>query len=228
MKTEDIERILRQGAPDEANYFRVPLPQLRGRRARPRRVPVGRVGALGPLGAMVVIGVLVIAVLSRQGTTVAGPTATTIASPSQSAVGHCTAGDLEITADGEGATGTIAGGVSVANVSGHPCILRGYPGLALLDVNGAVLVSATGRFSSDFASDDTITLEPRTSGAEPQATAQFSWQNWCGQTPGGVTLAVRLPDDDEAMNVHLAFTATPRCDASDQPSTLTVGPFVIR
>lgn len=231
MNIEDIERILRDAPPGEPRYFPVPLAHTSRRGHRRRWASAASIAELVAVAVLAALVILLVGVLPPRGTQVAGPAATTPGpgSPAAPEARRCSAADLEVTAAAEGAGGAVAGGVAVVNRSRQACTLSGYPGLELRSQNGDVLVSDTGRFSPDFQSVETITLEPRTGGDEPQATAQFNWQNWCRpEDPAELTLVVRLPSEAATTSLPLPLSATPRCEAPGEPATLTVGPFVIR
>ena len=63
------------------------------------------------------------------------------------AVVACTAGDLGVwvaVAQGNGAAGSIYYPLQFTNLSGHPCALRGFAGVSVLDRNGHQLGSPAG------------------------------------------------------------------------------------
>jgi uncharacterized protein DUF4232 len=117
----------------------------------------------------------------------------------------CTANELVLTAAGwGGATGSMAGGASVVNLSSDPCTVAGKPGVELLDKRGAVI--ATGRGADTGAASPAVVLQ-----AGGVAGVTVVWSNWCGDPP-------RRP-----LIVHLSLaaggdlTATVREDAPGGP-----------
>lgn len=121
----------------------------------------------------------------------------------------------------QGATGSLAGGVSLRTKGAEPCSLRGRLQVRFLD-------------GSDPAGVDLTTLAPQR--PEPgvpvpslralrpgeSAFVRIWWSNWCGE-PTPTTLGLRLPSGDE---IDLALgKAAPRCDAPGSPSSLAVGPL---
>jgi hypothetical protein len=120
----------------------------------------------------------------------------------------------------QGATGSLAGGVSLRNRAGEPCSLRGRVEARFLD-------------GSDPAGVHLTTLAPQR--PEPgvplpslralrrgeSAFVRIWWSNWCGE-PSPTRLGLRLPSGD-VIDLTLG-TGGPRCDAPASPSSLAIGP----
>ena len=151
--------------------------------------------------------------------------------PTQPGVRPCLATDLQAVAGWEGATGSMAGGVSFVNKSSTSCVLPGRPGIHLVDAEGNLLPVANLPFSktpsaSGAASAGAVVLRPGT-----RAFVFFVWSNWCGQAPGPYKVAVALPGEGGQITITARdpegkpLDATPRCDSPDMTSTVSVGPF---
>ena len=158
-------------------------------------------------------------------TTVAGATG----------VPPCSPTELTGTARWQGATGSLAGGISLVNTGSTACALPGSARVQLVDARGQVL-PVTERQASDLcqAPQNTTGCQPQATvvvQSGQQATLRFVWQNWCGQMPiGPIALDVSLPAQSRPFSVPVVdaagipSVAAPRCVAPDSPSTLALGP----
>ncbi len=78
-------------------------------------------------------------------------------------VPHCSTSSLVVWLDtqGNGALGSIYYKLELTNLSGHPCTLRGYPGVSAVDLSGKQLGRAASREST--GTPHTVTLPSRAS-----------------------------------------------------------------
>jgi hypothetical protein len=149
----------------------------------------------------------------------------------------CLAADFDAVAGYEGATGSMAGAVSLTNRSTTTCALSGRPGIHLTDAQGNLMPVAnlefnrgesdqTGQTPTPESDNDALLVKPRET-----VYVFFVWSNWCGNAPGPYTLAVALPGEGGQLNVPALdpqgkpLTLTPRCDQPDATSTISIGPF---
>jgi len=139
----------------------------------------------------------------------------------------CTAQDLALAAFGwGGATGSMAGGATLINVSPEPCRLAGKPGVALFAKRGGPI--ATGGSGEPTPSGDAVELSEG-----DVAWVITDWSNWCGDPPARpLTLRLSLPggagDLDAPVREDGNSRNIPRCDVRDAPSTIGVPtPFAL-
>ncbi len=130
----------------------------------------------------------------------------------------CVAASLAADFEVQGATGSLAGGVILANGAGAPCSLLGPVTVRFLD-------------GSDPAGLTPYPLEPdppdagvplpslRALGPGEAAFVRVWWSNWCGD-PAPTRIGFRLPSGDE---LTFPLSRSARCDAPAAPSTLGVG-----
>src|SRR6476661_3288491 len=125
----------------------------------------------------------------------------------------CTSNDLVLAADGwGGATGSLAGGASIVNVSSTTCTVGGKPAIQLLDDRGTV-IARDGTAKS--ASGAVVVLAPG-----GVATVITVWGNWCGGVPGRpLRLRVSLPGVGGDLIARIREVGpgsrdeVPRCDS---------------
>ncbi len=151
-------------------------------------------------------------------------------------VQSCLAEDLKAVAGYQGATGSMAGGVSFTNVSATSCVLEGRPGIHVTDAKGSLMPVANLPFNGGAEGEGTPAPTMESKGPlvlRPGETAFvfFKWQNWCAHAQGPFTLAVALPGEGGQLNVPAQYpggkpiSTTPRCDQSDATSTIIIWPF---
>jgi hypothetical protein len=209
----------------------------RGRRRRTHR----RHAALGGGGAVLLVGVMAAVVITRSpgGTklNVVGPSTpypvssslpgTTLppapgTSPSPTAVPAttplCQAGDLQAQGSWQGATGSMAGGISLVNAGTGSCYLQGQPTIELFDQHGQQLNIVVSQPGSRAAQ---VLLASHSGPASVLA----QWFNWCGSDPGPVGVRLSLPSGAASITVAPPIGSTPRCNSAASPSTLDVGNF---
>jgi hypothetical protein len=135
----------------------------------------------------------------------------------------CTADDLVLTAVGwEGATGSLAGGASVVNLTSSTCTIGGKPVIELLDGRGTVI--AHGGDTKNAPGAELVVVSP--GGVASVVTV---WSNWCGSPPRRpLRLRLSLPGSagELAATIREAGPASPnvvpRCDSPGAGSTFGV------
>lgn len=135
----------------------------------------------------------------------------------------CQSGQLALVAGGwGGATGSMAGGATVLNVSSDVCLVSGTPALELRDATGKVIADGEAA-----APGDTVVLAP---GAVANVTTV--WRNWCKEPPSR-PLSIRVSLDDPKVRLTAEVvdwdssgvggsesSSLPRCDVETAPSTI--------
>jgi hypothetical protein len=150
------------------------------------------------------------------------PSPTPEPTPDPRTLPACTPDDLVLTAGGwGGATGSLAGGATVLNLTQASCTVGGKPGIELLDNRGNVIAHGAG----EPASGSGLVVMP------PGGVAGVTivWGNWCGNPPAR-PLQVRLsmPIGGEALLAAVDDTAPgspgalPRCDSPGAGSSFGV------
>ncbi len=143
----------------------------------------------------------------------------------------CTAADLAATADWQGATGSMAGGIVATNVGSTACVLDGPPSDVVVHA-GPTTMPTTYAGDRGHGPDGAIPSGPALLEPGERGVWWLSWTNWCGSDLVASSVTVTLPDgsgplvagpDPSSPNPGLG---TPRCDAPDDPSSLTVFSFV--
>jgi hypothetical protein len=136
----------------------------------------------------------------------------------------CNLSRLTGTATWQGATGTLAGVLTLTNYTNLTCKLQGRPRISIRDQAGQNL---SVQLLAGDSSGEVLWLDP-----EQAASAEFVWRNWCGTLPQGtVYLTVTLPGHPGQLTVEVLdpngrpMADTPRCDADGSASTLNVGTF---
>jgi len=142
----------------------------------------------------------------------------------------CATDDLSGVVAWQGATGSLAGSLRLTNVGNRACVIGELPlvfGLVdgqgqRLSVEASVAPGEVARLSPP------VVLQPG-----EQVSEQIVWRNWCGgdvQAPLAVQVVQKGVAGTAIANVgDPAFgnkVMTPRCDAPDQASTLSVGPVL--
>jgi hypothetical protein len=139
----------------------------------------------------------------------------------------CLAGDMEGLAGWQGATGAMSGAVFLVNKGTEPCTLQGRPGIHIVGPNGAMLPIT----DVEMSGESTPCCPPVILVPGSRAIAGFVWRNWCGEAQGPFSLAVALPGEGGQLNVAVLDRSgtpvvdTPRCDNSQEASTIAVGQF---
>ena len=150
------------------------------------------------------------------------PSPTPEPTPNPSSLPTCSAPGLLLAPTGwEGATGSLAGGASVINISDTPCRVGGKPAVELLDSSGSVIAAGS---EATPGSADSVALP---SGGT--AVAALVWDNWCGPAPHyPLSLRITLPQVGGQLTAALrgyfagAMGALPRCDTPGAGSSIGV------
>lgn len=121
----------------------------------------------------------------------------------------------------QGATGSLVGGVTLLNAGRRPCSLLGRPAVSLGDpARTRVRVK---RLAASAAPPDVLADPPgslRALRPGKSASVTLYWSNWCGPRPRALHLALA-----SRTTVSIPLANAPRCDAPQDVSTLSVGPF---
>jgi uncharacterized repeat protein (TIGR01451 family) len=143
----------------------------------------------------------------------------------------CRAADLTATAEWQGATGTMAGGIAVTNVSATPCVLDGPPRLVVIKA-GTTTMATTYRGSVGRGPAGSVPPGPGLLEPGDRGGWWLFWANWCGKDLVPTTLLVTLPDasgvivaTQDPNSLRLGLGGKPRCDAPESPSSLDVLAF---
>jgi hypothetical protein len=145
----------------------------------------------------------------------------------------CRAGDLRTRLFLQGATGSLVGGVDFRNAGPSSCSLVGHPTVSLVGAAAAQEKWHAHLLAASPAPPDVLADPPgslRALAPGKSASVALFWSNWCG--PGATpTGSPGTPPDAltfglaSGTTVVVPLTAAPRCDAPQDPSTLSVGPF---
>jgi hypothetical protein len=140
-------------------------------------------------------------------------------------VAPCSPDDLALEAGGwSGATGSMAGGAGLINMSIEPCSIAGWPAVDLL-VNDTVIAMGT-----PASPGPAVALVP--GGFAGVITV---WSNWCGEThPRNLVLRLSLLDWKRELLAPVVLwrqpgviggpgpDSAPRCDTPNAPSAIGV------
>jgi hypothetical protein len=154
------------------------------------------------------------------------PTPATSTASSVPVVPACTAGQLRIDAQLDGAMGSLGGELLASNYSSTTCTLRGVPAIALLDDRHHPVDGVDEQRTSPSWKVD---REPKpegwpivTLGPGDVSSVRLRWSNWCGASAPLWQLAL----GGETTQVYgMDSYGTPPCNGADQPSILEIGPF---
>lgn len=257
MKPERIEALLRTKPPDEpARHFRSVVDQpatgaLGRGRVRPMTDAFGGIGWAAVL--VVVIGVTIGSIVLRYGTagpspspTSSGPqpsvalgvipwidatpapTAQPDATPDAASLPGCTVQDLALVAGGwGGATGSMAGGATLINLSTNPCRIWNPLSAQLSDATGAVIARLNPAISSGGGSG------ARAIPTGGEVAGIVVWMNWCDAAPKlplkmtiyvidnpEKTVSIDTPSISADVRDREGEAGTPRCDAPGAGSSV--------
>ena len=147
----------------------------------------------------------------------------------------CAAADLTATASWEGATGSMAGGIGVTNVSSTACVIDGPPKLVVILAGTTTMQTA---YVAVDAAGPAGTTPPGPGLLEPGDRGDWwlFWTNWCGNPLVPTDVLVTLPDGsgplhavpDTTISGAAVGLSRPRCDAPESPSSLTAMAFEYR
>ena len=134
----------------------------------------------------------------------------------------CQTADLQTSANFTEATGDLVLGVTLTNQSKNPCALANPPQTTLLNGSGQLLDVQT----SSPPGNQTPPAPPQMELAPGEsAIISLIWRNYCQPFPNnGLTIRLKLSTGQSLEIVSRALSA-PRCDAKNEPSTVTVAPY---
>jgi hypothetical protein len=139
----------------------------------------------------------------------------------------CRAEDLAATATWEGATGSLAGAITVLNIGSDVCVLDGPPPLVELFGGDVPLNVAYGPVNGPGPGTEGV-RGPAALAPGGEASAFLLWSNWCKKLPNVVTSArVTLPAKGGQIVAVIESGGVPRCDDQNGPSRLGVWAFVV-
>ena len=140
---------------------------------------------------------------------------------------RCTAGDLQATANLDGAAGSLGGSIDVTNHGDRTCTLEGYPSVTLTDPSGSLLSLEVQRRCAmaggpGSASDRMAGRHPPP-GVRRLDTDRPVERLSPARRPA--TVDDRPHERDGGRSRSPAPTSLPTCNGAAEPSTLDVGPF---
>jgi hypothetical protein len=143
--------------------------------------------------------------------------------PSTSA---CKASDLRVTANLDGAAGSLVGSIDLKNHGDLTCTLEGWPTISISDAFGYQLtpqvIDADPQWKVDGASVPgswpIVSLRSFEVGA-----IRIRWTNPCPQLMHGAFFTVDLGNGTGTLQVFVPDP--PSCNGASEPSRLEVGPF---
>ena len=144
----------------------------------------------------------------------------------------CRAGDLHAHLFLQGATGSLVGGVDLLNAGARACSLLGWPTVSFTGPPTGARWTVK-RLAAPLAPPDELADPPGSLRAlQPgkSATVSLWWSNWCDATstpaggPGKFPQALEL-GLASGTAVVVPVAGAPRCDAPQDPSLVSIGPF---
>ena len=139
------------------------------------------------------------------------------------AVASCRADELDGSATWEGAGGSLVGTIDIRNKSNRTCKISGYPTIGLLNGKTELDIAQT-----IFMVGDPSEFELQ---ADKHTQVRFVWSNWCeNKLMNAILLKVEVPEDPGYLTIpiegNLSWASmSPRCDAEQAESSISVGPF---
>ena len=133
----------------------------------------------------------------------------------------CRAADLHAHLFLQGATGSLIGGITLRNAGSAPCSLVGRPRISIARAKAThwqIKRLARSATPPDVLADPPGSLRALAPGKSAGIT--LFWSNWCGPAPAGFAIAL---GGGSTLTVPTAHT--PRCDAPQGSSVLSVAPF---
>jgi hypothetical protein len=131
----------------------------------------------------------------------------------------CGAADLQTSSNTHKDDSGVTLGVTLINTSTSPCSLQNLPQVTLLDADRPLdvqLVQA-GEGGTPVA---VLPISPGES-----VILILVWRNYCGEAlKDGPSVRLALPAG-ESLTIQADASAVPRCEATNDPSTLTVNPY---
>lgn len=142
------------------------------------------------------------------------------ASATASAALPCAASVLRIRAGREGENQGAHGDVEFTDVGSRPCVLRGLPGVAIIQAGRGSLAVRLVRAPNLSLSP--VVLPP---GRLDAADLAVYWANWCGRPPGRLSIRVTLATGGVVTGPFDGppdYNFVPDCTQHGQPSTVSV------
>ncbi len=136
------------------------------------------------------------------------------------AVVRCTGAMLRIQAGREGVNAQARGDIEFTDGGSRPCILRGLPRVAILQADRKPLPVRSIRDPN--ASLSPVLLRP---GKLDAAGLVVYWANWCGRSPGPLSVRVTLQHGGVVtgpFNGPPDYNLVPPCLERGQPATISV------
>jgi hypothetical protein len=122
----------------------------------------------------------------------------------------------------------MLGAISLTNVGGSECELRGYLTVTIHNKEGAALEVeirhgiAANLIAPPPSKARTVVLPP---GKARAALIFVQWRNWCGADPSPITVTLSLPDGETvAVPPGVEPWGVEDCQDSTAPSVLYIGP----
>jgi Protein of unknown function (DUF4232) len=170
---------------------------------------------------------LVLVSLAMAGGAVISPADAAGPNHQPAAVGTCSLSALRVTAGWAGAMGTIAGSVNLINRGATPCILKGFPGLTILD-HGVPVITDVVRTLEGPAAGSLVEATELVPGQA--STVYMQWINFCGSLSGPVSLDINFPHGARLVTAVRSPSIAgrpmaPRCGTRKLPSSLLVSSF---
>jgi hypothetical protein len=134
----------------------------------------------------------------------------------------CQPADLQISSNSTSETGTLVLGITLTNQSKNPCALANPPQTTLLDDSGQPLDVQASSTPGDQTPPAPAQME-----LAPGESAILSlvWQNYC-QPLLNDSLTIRLGlSVGQDLEIVTMLLSPPRCEAKNEPSTVTVAPY---
>ena len=143
-------------------------------------------------------------------------------SPAPGSTPLCQSSDVQISSNSTGATGALVLGITLTNKSKNPCALANPPQTTLLNDSGQPLDVQT----SSTPGDQTPPAPPQMELAPGEnAIISLIWRNYCQPLPND-SLTIRLGlAAGQTLDVVTSVLSVPRCDAKNEPSTVTIAPY---
>ena len=142
-----------------------------------------------------------------------------------SSVTACVASELDVSGSWQGATGSLLGGIWFTNTGQEPCFLAGYLTIGLVNQRGQSLTveHRQGPPAAELnppATSPPVELSP---GNPKTAFVALQWFNWCGASPGTVSVLVTLANGAK-LGLEAMGVGSSRCDDPAMSSFISESP----
>ena len=143
-------------------------------------------------------------------------------SPAPGSTPLCQPADLQTSSNSTGATGALVLGITLTNKSKNPCGLSNPPQITLLNGSGQPLDVQTSSLPNDQTPPAPLQMQLAPG---ESAILTLIWRNTCQPLPND-NLTIRLGlSTGQNLDVVTNILSEPRCDAKNEPSTLTIAPY---